>query len=244
MIHEVAVLTPEKVSLSYRVARAGSRIQAHLLDLLIFGALVWVCTFALGALGMEFVVSLLQRFGMFLPFGFFILTEGLWNGNTLGKKAMKIRVVMTDGTPLTFRAAVYRNFLRPADFLPAFYTFGLISMFINPRGQRLGDIAADTMVIHIGNEKPIFEVSPHKMGIHPLEQHVGELRSMSLEEYVALKRLADRFPQLSPQYQAKLLETVWEPFRVRSQISHLDGVHDVYLIEAVVMKFGRLHKLV
>ena len=77
-----------------------------------------------------------------------ILFEGLWNGATPGKRAFNLAVVNRDGTPIRWPAAILRNVMRFADMLPLGYMVGLTSMAIDRQFRRLGDLAADTVVIH------------------------------------------------------------------------------------------------
>jgi hypothetical protein len=174
---------------------------------------------------------------------YFILLEGLWNGYTLGKRALGIRVCMDDGRPVTFMASVSRNMIRPADMLPGTYLLGIAAMFTNPKGQRLGDLFARTIVVHTGRAVPRFTPAPHVLGLHPLEQHVGDLKGMTSDEYNALRRLCDRFPELPANVQNRLMRDVWRPIAIKRHIKSLPNIHDIYIAEAVVMKYGRDHGL-
>lgn len=245
---DCAVLVPEKVVISYRLANTGSRIMAHLLDLVIAIAGIWatdlVIMLALGAVSQglsSLLMGFTTVFGLFI---YFSLLEGLWNGQTVGKKALSLRVRCADGTPVTFSAALYRNLLRPADFLPFFYLIGMVAIFVNPKAQRLGDIAADTIVTFEPRAIPRFTPAPHKFGLHPFEESVGVLNGMTMEEYFAIKRLCDRFPELSASVQARNLAEFWEPFAIRRNVPNIPNVHPVYLMEAVVMRYGRTHGLI
>ena len=82
-----------------------------------------------------------------------VLFEVLNNGRTPGKSAMKLAVTHSDGTPVTLNGSLIRNLLRTADMFPAFYLAGFICMLSNPRFQRLGDLAADTVVIHVSHDE-------------------------------------------------------------------------------------------
>ncbi|RJX33373.1 MAG: zinc-ribbon domain-containing protein [Desulfarculus sp.] len=88
------------------------------------------------------VVSVSFIFAM----AYFILLEAFWNGQTLGKKLTGIRVVQTDGQPITLAQAVIRNVLRVVDGL-VFYLVGAILVWRSPLRQRLGDRVADTVVV-------------------------------------------------------------------------------------------------
>jgi hypothetical protein len=148
---------------------------------------------------------------------------------------------MADGTPITFAAAIGRNLLRPADMLPGTYFVGLMAIFTNPKAQRLGDLVSGTVVCYEQRPEPRFALAPHVVGIHPLESFVGEMRGMTIEEYNALRRYADRFPELPKPVQDKLTKEVWEPIAARRKVPMPADIHPIYLAEAMVMKFGREH---
>ncbi len=246
MDNSLAVLSPEKTIITYRLAGLGARILAHILDVLIVIALLiafsTIVSFTLLLLepGLG-TAALMIGISIVIPFGYFVLLEGLWNGQTLGKKALGIRVRMADGTPITFGSALGRNVLRIADFLPSFYFMGLLAIFSTPRAQRLGDLVANTVVCYERRGIARFAPAPHIIAQHPLEPHVGELRGMTPEEYAALRRLCDRFPELATVVQDRLLADVWSPIAERRAVPSLPNVHPIYLAEAVVMKYGRKH---
>lgn len=234
------MLSPEKTVLTYRLAGVGSRIAAHLLDLLILFAVLTAAANVLGLCGLAFLTGPIIVLG---PFAYFILLEGLWNGQSVGKKALGLRVCMEDGRPVTFAAALARNLLRPGDMVPGIYFVGLLAMFTNVRCQRVGDLASRTVVLLTRKPVPRFTPAPHVLGEHPLERFVGDLRGMTSEEYLALRRLCDRFPELPSSIQTKLLREVWRPIAQARGVKSLHNVHDVYLAEAVVMRYGRSHGL-
>jgi uncharacterized RDD family membrane protein YckC len=149
---DLIVATPERVSFDYQVAGLGTRAIAQLLDLLIvLGVLAAVlfAAIAASASGMDgSIVTLLFAIGAFLTiFGYFWISEALWSGQTVGKKAFRLRVVGDRGEPLTFMQAGIRNVVRIVDFLPYAYGVGLIVLFVNGKGKRLGDLAAGTIVV-------------------------------------------------------------------------------------------------
>lgn len=240
------VLTPEKVVLSYRLAGVGSRMSAFLIDLCLLFVVIMalsIFTTSLQMVSPELAIAISAIASSAVAFLYFALQEGLWQGQTLGKRTANIRVTMADGTPITFSAALYRNILRLLDIQPFLLgAVGLLGMALTERSQRLGDIVAGTVVVH---EPPAGStvVAPHRYGIHRFEAEVGDLQGMTMEEYVALKRLTDRFPELPPAAQERSIQEIWTPFAARYGIASVPNVHPVYLMEAVVMKFGRLHKL-
>lgn len=242
------LLTPDKTIVNYRLAGLGARVWAHVIDLLAFAGML-IITFQVLALYAErlgitqqitAVELVLGSLGIFV---YFILFEGLWNGQTPGKKVVGLRVRMSDGTPITFGAALGRNLIRPADMLPGSYLVGVGAMFLNPRSQRLGDLVADTVVTYDRKHAPNFRTAPHRVGIHPLEHAVGDLNGMTREEYEALRRFCDRCPQLSSPTQERFFKELWQPIADRRHVPNLPNVHPLYLAEATVMKYGRQHGL-
>lgn len=240
---DVAILTPEKAIVTYRLAGLGSRMLAHLVDVILVIGLLIIIVAALAALGLVMSSSIVFGFLLIaafaIPFLYFILQEAFWNGQTVGKKVAGCRVRMADGTPITPAAAVGRNLMRPADMLPGTYLIGLIAVFTNPKSQRIGDLAANTIVCLERKPVQMYAVAPHKAGFHALEISVGELRGMTMEEYVALRRFADRFPELSTKTQNRLIAEVFVPIADRRGVPHTPQVHPIYQAEAMVMKYGR-----
>jgi uncharacterized RDD family membrane protein YckC len=247
VVLDIVILNPEKTILTYRLASLGARIFAHVIDLMVCGALItgidMLAARLLGFIEPGLAVAIISVISVLGWFAYFILLEGLWNGLTVGKKILGTRVRMADGTPVTFAAAMGRNLLRPGDFLPVAYLVGLAAMFTNPRSQRLGDLVANTIVVYEKKNAQIYAPAPHTAGIHPLEQSVGELPGMTIEEYTALRRYCDRFPELPQDVQDKLTSEVWEPIAERRKVPTLPNVHPIYLAEAAVMKYGRKNGL-
>ena len=250
---DIAVLSPEKTVLTYRLAGLGSRALAHFVDWLIIIVTFFLLTMITIAFGVSIATiseelsqmafgALILVISLF-PFAYFIFFEGFWNGQTLGKKMAGIRVRMADGTPVTFAASTGRNLLRVADFLPVLYFLGTVAMFVNPKLQRVGDLVAGTIVTHEVRVVPSFSIAPHRAGIHPLESHVGELRNMTDAQYYVLRRYCDRFPELPADVQNHLTESVWIPMSEVLGVRMQTQVHPLYLAEATVMKYGRVRGL-
>ena len=147
---DLVVSTPERVSFDYQVAGLGTRAIAQILDLLIISiilAAVYFVALAISIVG-SVTATLVALIGSFVViFGYFWLSESLWSGQTIGKKAFRLRAVGDRGEPLTFAQAGIRNIVRVVDFLPYAYGVGLIVLFANGKGKRLGDLAAGTIVV-------------------------------------------------------------------------------------------------
>lgn len=153
----VRVETPEQVELGFEIADLGSRFLAFLLDLLVLiAALVGLGLLARwGATRLDLSDRLLG-WGAFtltlvsfvVLWGYFVYFEGFRSGRTPGKRWVGIRVVHEGGYPLTLRGAAVRNLVRLVDLQPVFsWMVGGLAMMIHPRTQRLGDMAAGTIVV-------------------------------------------------------------------------------------------------
>jgi uncharacterized RDD family membrane protein YckC len=98
-----------------------------------------------GAVWLYAVVSFL----LFCVFwGYYIFFEMLTNGQSPGKRLVGLRVLRSNGTPIALSESVIRNLVRLIDFLPSLYGVGVVTMFIDRRSRRLGDLAAGTLVVH------------------------------------------------------------------------------------------------
>jgi len=149
---DLVVSTPERVAFQYEIAGIGSRFLAQFIDVLIITGIQIVITIGAGALGGIFgsaqVFALVELILTFILIaGYFLISEAAMNGQTLGKRSVRLRAVGDHGEPLTLGQAAIRNLVRIVDFLPLFYAIGIVTMFSNSRAKRLGDFAAGTLVV-------------------------------------------------------------------------------------------------
>jgi uncharacterized RDD family membrane protein YckC len=103
------------------------------------------------------IVAILIFLYFLLMYGYFIVFESIWNGQTPGKRLTHIRVIKDSGQPITAIDAVGRNLLRIVDQLPFAYGIGVLCAWISPQSKRLGDYVAGTVVVH---EKPFETMAP------------------------------------------------------------------------------------
>jgi uncharacterized RDD family membrane protein YckC len=148
--HLLRVRTPEGVAFTVRLASPVLRAAAFALDLAVVSATWTVVAIAIGLLGLV-SADLSGMIGAIAYFlisqGYGIATEWLWRGQTVGKRVMRLRVIDARGLRLSFPQVVLRNLLRFIDGLPLFYLVGGVASLLNTRAQRLGDLAADTLVV-------------------------------------------------------------------------------------------------
>ena len=160
--------TPERVPLAFPLASIGNRFLAVAIDhtlQYIAIAVVFIGFALIAGLGRSQIgvfesferempnwVIAVMIFVLFVLFtGYFALFEWLWDGQTPGKRLLKLRVIREDGRPITLWEAIARNLLRIFDTFPGFfvpvYSIGLIAVFLSNRDQRVGDLFAGTVVI-------------------------------------------------------------------------------------------------
>lgn len=154
----IDIQTPENVAFGYQVAGIGSRFLASLLDTLIIIFLeflvVVITLLSLRAFGQlnatmaSWAYAVLGIVGFLFFWGYYIFFEMLWNGQSPGKRWVGLRVIRTDGTPITLSESFIRNLTRLVDLLPAAYGVGIVTMFVDKQSRRLGDLAAGTLVVH------------------------------------------------------------------------------------------------
>jgi uncharacterized RDD family membrane protein YckC len=156
----LVIETPERVPLHFALASIGNRFLAcaidHGLQALSLTLVVIALLIIESGAGMErrlsdtpnWVYALLVIILFLIQSTYFAFFEWLWNGQTPGKRWLKLRVIREDGRPITFWEAAVRNLLRLFDMMPGiFYSIGLISVFISQRDQRVGDLFAGTVVV-------------------------------------------------------------------------------------------------
>lgn len=154
------VSTPENVDLRFELAGLGNRVLAAFLDTLfsyilvgllwgLSAAVLYVLDHYLKIDLPDFIMFVLAALGIFasflILFGYFIFFEGLWQGQTPGKKIAGIRVVRENGEPVSWMPVFLRNLLRMVD--EGIFLIGLIFIVVEKSERRLGDLAAGTIVI-------------------------------------------------------------------------------------------------
>lgn len=221
--------TPEGVSFSYELASVSDRGKAYLLDLLLRGLVVA----AIGALltllfgsSPEVGMGLMLVIAFFMEWGYFVLFEVLWQGQSPGKRTFNLRVVKAEGRPIGFYDSVLRNLVRGADFLPLTYAVGVISCLMTHRFQRLGDLAAGTIVVH--EKRAWFSagaLSAHGVGSQPGLQGVA----LSNREQHLLQEFAARKDRLHPERREELAQILAGVYRARFNLAPETSATEVLL---------------
>lgn len=139
------------------LAGIGSRFIALLVDYLIWGAgmvVVFIAAIVLlpalrtfSRISAQWAEAIVIFIFFLLNWGYFTMFEAFWNGRTPGKRVAKIRVIQRSGRSIGMVESMARNLVRYVDQLPFFYAVGVIAMFVTKQHQRLGDLAAGTLVV-------------------------------------------------------------------------------------------------
>lgn len=187
--------TPEGIDLPLRPAGLPVRCLAFAIDaliravILILTGIAWLYMGKLGA-GLASITTFL------LLWWYMVFFEVLNQGRSPGKQLLGLQVIHSDGTPIGWPASLTRNLLRFVDLLPFAYCLGILSILNSARFQRLGDLAAGTLVVYqaqTAERRTLPDVPAQPAPI-----------VLSLDEQQALLNFAERHQQLSSQRQEEL----------------------------------------
>lgn len=214
----ISIATPEGVDLELTLAGVGSRCAARVLDQLIQTGVLVALGLLLAAVGgfhggndseessggtaVATAVVLIVVF--LVQFGYDVLFETLASGRSPGKRWTGLRVVRVDGAPVGFVTSAVRNLLRIVDFLPGFYGVAIVAVLVSSRNQRLGDMAAGTLVVR---EKPVAaHVAAAGLPAHRWADDVSgwDVSAVTAEELATVRRFLDRRSGLTPAARERL----------------------------------------
>lgn len=226
---DIKIETPEQIEVSLEVAGLGSRFVAKAHDWLIKWGVFTAIALALLLAGLilgiatddqtTLILGASLAIVLFYAFllGFDIYYEVLHNGQTPGKKAAGIRVIREGGAALDFQASCIRNLLGTADFLPAFYLLGGVIALLNDRGQRLGDIAAGTLVIRERAVQPPAELDPQieRLALEEFLFSAEQLGSCTAEDRYILRSFFQRSRELVARARGQLAFRLVETFTAK-----------------------------
>ncbi len=180
------IATPEGVELRLPLAGLAPRSLAWLVDALIKLALFMIASMVLGFFG-DLGTGVFLVFAFVLLWFYNVLFEVLNHGATPGKNALGLRVTNINGTPVGWSGSLIRNLIRVVDALPGCYAFGCISVLVSDKFQRLGDLAAGTVVVY-----KLKESSPSKTN----DIEAAAVRAWSIAQHaddLAAYRMAQGF---------------------------------------------------
>ena len=216
----VRIATPEQVTVTLPLAGVGSRLLAALLDAAVIIGVILGVAYVVSVLG-AFVASQVHGEAAGSVLGAFILLfifafvfayyaglELLWDGQTVGKRALSLRVLRDDGTPVDTAAVLARTVVRLVDFLPLGYLVGLICMVASNRARRLGDIVGGTVVVREEDSLPTlreiaFGAEPAAWG-PPMAGQEAPVHLLTVDEIAAAREFLRRAGTFPPRERAAL----------------------------------------
>lgn len=238
------VRSAEQVALHLPIAGPGSRILAYAIDYLVIlvlqigvivllllstpllSKLLALLTPLLDDLrrgkaqdvangGAAFLIfALIVLTGLAVELVYFLVCEAITGGRSIGKAAVGLRVVGDDGFPLSGRASLVRNLLRAVDILPSNYVVGLVAILVSSRSQRLGDLAAGTLVVRLDQPAPAppLAISAADASVRFSRAQIARL---GVTEIALLRQTLRRLETLDEPHAAQVLARTAEVLRAR-----------------------------
>ncbi len=250
------------------LAGIGSRFIALLVDTLIWGAAIGVIALALwlfvpgitafSQLSAQWAVAIYVLVLFLLNWGYFTLFEAFWNGRTPGKRVARIRVIEQSGRPIGLFESMARTVIRYVDQIPFFYAVGVIAMFSTRQHQRLGDLAAGTLVVRDREqEAPLWGESGTRMFAapfmaqnHPIaEPHAaiqlssGAIAKLSSSDLEVLEGFFARRLDLPLETRAGLARRIAEAIRAKSGLEPPPEVSDETFLEAMARELRDIARM-
>ncbi len=239
----LTIKTPEGIIFSLPLSGPISRFLAYGIDFLCISVLTGVISALLGIFGIisQDIAGAIIILAIFvISTGYGIALEWYWRGQTIGKRLLRLRVMDEQGLHLQFSQIVIRNLLRFVDSLPVFYMLGGLACLISKRAQRLGDVAANTIVVRnprildpdldqlFVDKYNSFRNYPHLEA--RLRQHVSPQQAE-----IALQALLRR-EQLEPQARIELFQEITTFFKNTTEFPQdaTDGISDEQYVRNVV----------
>jgi len=240
---ELVIRTPEGIAFSFVLAGPLIRGAAFIIDLLVIAVISQIAGLIMaipGLIAQDFFGALATLIFFAISLGYGIWCEWKLRGQTLGKRTLRIRVMDSGGLRLQFGQVVVRNLLRAVDSLPVFYLVGALASWLHPRAQRLGDIAAGTVVVRVPRirEPDLDQIGTPKY--NSLREHphlVARLRHrISAQEAGLAVNALLRRAEIEPVPRARLFDELAAYFRSAVKIPEelCDGLSSEQFVRNVV----------
>jgi uncharacterized RDD family membrane protein YckC len=244
--------TPESIELSFTLAGVGNRTLALVIDYILWmlAVAITLAVFAFlynslsGIPGIQNWLVALQLLISFIVYvGYFVFFETFWQGQTPGKRYVKIRVIREDGRNAGLTQAIMRSLLRVVD---EYTLVGFFMIIFTKQEKRLGDLLAGTLVVQEGQT-----VSPKSIDIEPAAQELadrlmgtGQISNLTPDDFAVIRRYLQRYPFLSPaakyEVQTSLAREIQQITQIdRSQVpaDHHLFIQAIYLLS--LQQFGK-----
>jgi len=241
------IVTPEAVLLEFETAGAGSRSAAELLDVLLQLVVLGMIGTALGLLaasGEATVAVIVAIVSVFLVVvGYPVAMESLWNGRTLGKAALGLRVVTIEGGPVRFRHAAIRGIFGVFEIYITLGSVALMSIILTRRDQRLGDLSAGTIVLRERTAPGNAAVAVQFVAPYGLEAYVATLdvAAMTSAQYAVVRAFLMRSGELSLEARSALGVKLANAAALELRLTPPAGVPPEPFLACVASAYQRHH---
>lgn len=236
---EVSIVTPEQVRLEFPTAGVGMRAIAQLIDMLILFALYIALAFAyIFVENSDYGIAALLIIGAAGTGGYYVGCEYFMGGQTVGKRAVGIRVFQKEGRNVGLLVVVIRNLFRLIDMLPVGYFLGMVVVMSSSEDRRIGDMVAGTIVV-VEKEKERLklrkkinkQIDRWRVSLPRQQLDEGSRRAVAYSDWVLLAAWAERLPFVSPQRLAQLGQPISQHFASRIGVAKDIAASDtIYLI--------------
>ena len=224
--------------IEYELAGVASRCGAAAVDILLqaLAVLAIVLVFLvvelslhLSIVGFSTTVVIVSTFVLW--WGYYVFFETLWNGQTPGKRLLRLRVVKYGGTPIDLPSAAIRGLIRVVDLA----IIGFVVMFFTPRNQRLGDLAAGTLVVKERSEwkGDIAQPKTAPPNESPEAAMVKNIELVTPEQFETVKRFVERSDELTPETREQIAARIARPLMLHLGIEDMAGIAYSSLLSAI-----------
>ncbi|PWL37544.1 hypothetical protein DKG77_14640 [Flagellimonas aquimarina] len=228
--------TTQNVNLDYKIVSIGERIVAFLIDGIILYMYAYLVSILSNAIGYIYEDTWTQR-GLaalvFLPAMFYsLLMHSIFNGRTVGKMLLKMRVVRLDGTPVHWSNYLVRWMLRLVDIWIFLGSIGILSILFSERRQRVGDAAAGTVVISTKNKTKV----SHTILEEVHEEYVPQFTNVTLLTDKDVRLIKDTFRIARKSNDFKTLTAL--RVKVESILNTNSTLYDVQFLDTVLKDYN------
>ena len=232
----ITIATPEGLEVDLVLAGLGSRSVARLVDSLIQIVIIIALAVAQAVVSIGWISAVILVFNFLTLFVYDVLFEVFASGRTPGKQVAGLRVVRSGGQPVGFLASAIRNVVRIVDFLPSLYLIGAITIVATQHNQRLGDLAAGTLVVRERDAQPqAAGWASWSRPTVPVDQVVGwDVSAVTPAEIAAVRSFLDRRLTLPPDVRGRIGYDL--AIRLGAKVSGIpSGAHPEYVLEGVLV---------
>lgn len=235
--NQFKIETPESVELEFTLAGIGNRVYAFVIDMIVLGLIITILLIiaAFFLFNIPIISSLfgieeeqvslwilaIQFFIIFATYvGYFVLFETLWQGETPGKRFVKIRVIQDNGRPITLQQATLRALFRPVDDL---FFLGLLFVILGKREKRIGDWVAGTLIIQEakGKKGTDLTVSQEAENLTKYLQNNTDLSRLLPEDFATLRRYLQRRDEMFTEARMELAR------KLAYQVKDIIGLQEI-----------------